>query len=247
MIQKIIHQIWYQGCNEIIEPYKSCFIDTIKFLNNTNWTHKVWDKESIEELILNNYPQYFNLYNSCSILVQKLDIARYIILYHYGGCYMDMDMKIIKDFSELLDDNDEIVVSKTQHTFINNGILFSNINNKFWLDFLEDIKPKINKFTFTKLISVKYSTGPIKFTNFVYQKNKEIKIKILDYKYLEPCESKYSQNITDDAYVINYFGNSWVDPYFNILLFVYLNIKIIIVIILIIIMISYTKNKLKIN
>ncbi len=239
MIQKIIHQIWYQGCNEIIEPYKSCFIDTIKFLNNTNWTHKVWDKESIEELILNNYPQYFNLYNSCSILVQKLDIARYIILYHYGGCYMDMDMKIIKDFSELLDDTDEIVVSKTKHTFINNGILFSNINNKFWLDFLEDIKPKINKFTFSKLISVNYSTGPLNFTKFIYIN--KYKIKILPYKYLEPCKTKFIQIITDDAYVINYFGNSWLEPSFDKILFLYSNIEIIILVIIISIYFLYKK------
>ncbi len=241
MIPKIIHQIWYQGIDNIIEPYKLCFIYAIKFLENTNWEHKFWDKESIEELILDKYPQYFDLYNSCSILVQKLDIARYIILYHYGGCYMDMDMKIIKDFTDLLDEDDEIVVSKTQHKFINNGILFSNINNKFWLDFLEDIKPKINKFTFSKLISVNYSTGPINFTNFVNNKTKEMKIKILPYKYLEPCESKYSQKITDDAHVINYFGNSWVDPYFNLLLFIYLNFKIIIIVIILIIIIIKTK------
>jgi mannosyltransferase OCH1-like enzyme len=235
MIPKIIHQIWFQGIDKIIEPYKTCFIESIKFINYTKWDHKFWDKETIDDLIKNNYPQYFDLYNNCPILVQKIDIARYIILYHYGGCYMDMDVKIIKDFNDLIDDTDELIVSDTHQKFINNGILFSSKNNNFWIDFLNDLKPKVNRFTFSKLLCVNFSTGPLNFTNFVKKNINTYKIKILPYKYLEPCETKYHQVITEDAYVINYYGNSWVDSYFSIFLFIYCYRKLLLILIIIMI------------
>ncbi len=211
MIPLILHQIWFQGIDNIIEPYKSCFINTIIFLKNTKWEHYFWDKERIETFILDKFPYYWNIYNNCHILVQKLDVARYLILYHYGGCYMDMDMEILKDFHDLLEDDDEIVISNTRQFYYNNSILFSNINNKLWLFFLDTMD--INKYKFNTFLNVQFTTGPFNFTYFINKNINNYKIKILDYKYLEPCDTKYNHDITEDAYVINYFGNSWMDSY----------------------------------
>lgn len=215
MIPLIIHQIWFQGINNIIQPYKNCFINTIKFLKKTNWDHYFWDQLRIEKLIKEEYPEYWNTYNKCEILVQKLDVARYIILYHYGGCYMDMDMDILKDFSYLLDEEDELVFSLTKQFGYNNGILFSSVNNIFWLDFLKDIDGKINLLKFDNMLNIQFSTGPINFTIFINKNKKNYKIKSLPFKYLEPCDTKYDTFITDDAYVINHYGNSWISPFYN--------------------------------
>ncbi len=219
MIPLILHQIWFQGIDNIIEPYKSCFINSIKVLKYTKWDHQFWDKERIETLILDKYPQYWDIYNKCCILVQKLDVARYIILYHYGGCYMDMDMEILKDFRELLNDEDDIVISNTVQNLYSNGILFSSINNRLWLDFLDNID--INKFKFNTFLNVQFTTGPFNFTYFINKNINNYKIKILPNKYLEPCESRYNQTITDEAYTIDYFGYSWVDPIYLYLFKIY--------------------------
>lgn len=37
--------------------------------------------------------------------VQKGDIARILLVYHYGGIYIDLDVLILRDFGELLDMN----------------------------------------------------------------------------------------------------------------------------------------------
>jgi mannosyltransferase OCH1-like enzyme len=219
MIPLILHQIWFQGIDNIMEPYKSCFINTIIFLKNTKWEHYFWDKERIEKFILDKYSQYWDIYNNCHILVQKLDVARYIILYHYGGCYMDMDMEILKDFRELLNDEDEIVISNTRQFYYNNSILFSSINNKFWLKFLDSMD--INKFKFNTFLNVQFTTGPFNFTYFINKNINNYNIKVLPYKYLEPCDTKYNQDITEDAYVINYFGNSWMDSYIKFFIKIY--------------------------
>jgi mannosyltransferase OCH1-like enzyme len=166
---------------------------------------------------LENYPNYWNTYNKCDILIQKVDVARYLILHYYGGCYMDMDMEILKDFRELLNDEDEIVLSNTVQNFYSNGILFSSENNNFWLDFLNDIDKKINVFKFNNFLNVYYSTGPLNLKRFIKKNMNKYKIKILPYKYLEPGESRFNPTITNEAYAIDYFGYSWVDPiYINI-------------------------------
>jgi mannosyltransferase OCH1-like enzyme len=231
MIPLIIHQIWFQGIKNITQPYKNCFISTIRFLQNKRWEHCFWDKDRIESFILKEYPNFWNTYNKCNILVQKLDVARYLILYHYGGCYMDMDMEILKDFYDLFDENDELVFSLTKQNFYNNGILFSSKNNKFWLDFLKDIDGKINIIKFDNMLNVNYSTGPFNFTIFINKHNKDYKMKMLPYKYLEPCESKYNSLITNEAYVINYFANSWINPFYLFIIKLYNNRKLILFII----------------
>jgi mannosyltransferase OCH1-like enzyme len=240
MIPLILHQIWFQGIDNIIEPYKSCFIKNIKFLENTKWDHTFWDKERIENLILKYYPKYWDIYNNSNILVQKLDIARYIILYHYGGCYMDMDVELLKDISELIEENDELIVSITKQKFYNNSTLFSSVNNNFWLDYLNIID--INKFKFNSILNVNFSTGPFNFTYFIKKNIDKYNIKILDYKYLEPCETKYNKNITEEAYIINHFGNSWISPFYLFFIKLYHYRKYIYIILFCLIIINMLKS-----
>ncbi len=38
------------------------------------------------------------VYNQCKSYAQKSDIARYEILYKYGGCYVDCDMECLRRF-----------------------------------------------------------------------------------------------------------------------------------------------------
>jgi hypothetical protein len=132
---------------------------------------------------------------------------------------MDMDIEILKDFYDLIETNDEIVISNTRQFYYNNSILFSSINNKFWLKFIDSMD--INKFKFNTFLNVQFTTGPFNFTYFVNKNINNHKIKILPYKYLEPCDNKYNHDITEDAYIINYFGNSWMDSYINFFIKIY--------------------------
>jgi mannosyltransferase OCH1-like enzyme len=244
MIPLIIHQIWFQGIKNIIQPYKNCFIKTIKFLENTNWDHYFWDKTRIEKFIIDEYPDYWDCYNKCNILVQKLDIARYLILYHYGGCYMDMDMEILKNFADLLEEEDELVFSLTKQFGYNNSILFSSKNNKFWLDFLKHVDKKINLLKFDNMLNIQFSTGPINFTSFININKRNYKIKSLPFKYLEPCESSYNTFITDEAYVINHYGNSWINSFYKYFIKLYNNRNNLYIIIIIVVLLIIFRNKI---
>ena len=63
-IPLILHQIWYQGIDTIIEPYYTCFINTTKIIKiNSSWSHIIWDKTKIDLFIKKEYPTYYKLYD----------------------------------------------------------------------------------------------------------------------------------------------------------------------------------------
>ena len=52
----------------------------------------IWDETTIMKFINKSYDNAFikiNLYNR---MIQKIDYAKYLIIYKYGGCYVDIDM-----------------------------------------------------------------------------------------------------------------------------------------------------------
>ena len=99
-IPKIIHQIWFQGENNIPDFHKK--YQNICKTMYSNWEYMFWDNDSITNLITENYPHLLFYYNYFPHLVQKVDLARYIILNHYGGCYVDMDVECLKPIDNLL-------------------------------------------------------------------------------------------------------------------------------------------------
>ena len=83
-IPKLLHLIWI-GNNPPPENIKSWTIDFASAY--PDWTVKVWNDNDIEELNLVNKKYYDDIPELCG----KADIARYEILYRYGGMYIDAD------------------------------------------------------------------------------------------------------------------------------------------------------------
>ena len=98
-IPKIIHQIWLQGEIDIPKKYLSK-TQRIKDMHQT-WKYYFWDDVSIVDLLSKN-TIWLNTYHKLNYLHQKVDYARYIILYIYGGVYIDMDVKMVKPLDSLL-------------------------------------------------------------------------------------------------------------------------------------------------
>ncbi len=240
IIPKKIHQIWFQGEDNIDEEYNRSRQTILNGIYNTDtdWQYEFWDETRILKL-LEIYPIYLELYNYYPYMIQKIDLAKYVILYHHGGVYIDMDMDWVKDFYDIIMSNDQIIISKLkQIPFYNNGIILSNERNKFWIDYINYLSEnKKRKWYYTKFLYVQYTTGPIAFTVFINKYKKENNgIRILDPKYFEPCISKYKCEITDDTRLKNNFGNSWMPPFEKGIIFLYTYINYVILIIFIIIL-----------
>jgi inositol phosphorylceramide mannosyltransferase catalytic subunit len=87
-IPKIIHQMWFSGA--VPEKYWT-WQQTWK-KNHPDWQYILWTKEMIEQLDMINKDKFMAARN----IATKADIARYEVLYKFGGLYVDLDMECIK-------------------------------------------------------------------------------------------------------------------------------------------------------
>lgn len=89
-IPKIIHQIWLGS--PYPEKYKA--LRDTWLAHNPGWKYKLWTEPEIEALKLVNKKQYEKAKN----YGERSDIARYEILYRFGGLYVDTDFECLRSF-----------------------------------------------------------------------------------------------------------------------------------------------------
>lgn len=216
-IPKIIHQIWFQG-KETIPLHLIEYQNSWKTLN-PNYKYMFWDDNSINQFIQNiNLDWIKETYNNFSLLIQKIDFAKYVILYFMGGIYIDMDMKCIKPLDTLLElpnirDKKIILSSLTYdfaqrfvfllsghydiHNLVNNGIIICEEKHDILFKTLTNCYKNKNNFFKNKsnFLYIFYSTGPlvlsnalIEYTSNQNENTKTDEIEILDQSYFEGCD-----------------------------------------------------------
>jgi len=140
--------------------------------NFENYEYIFWDDEKMNVFISNYYPLFYEyLYKKFPYNIQKYDFARYLILYHYGGIYADLDYFCVKNFSKLIDfkkvsiAGSEIIKEKYQ-----NALMISPPKSHFWLEVIKEIilsanfdqelKPNPELFSSTQAFYIVNTTGP---------------------------------------------------------------------------------------
>lgn len=269
MIPTIIHQIWFQGYNNIpnhLYQYHKSWVN-----NNKNYTFIIWDEQSIQKLVDNcGIDWIITLFNSYKKMIQKIDFAKYLILYTYGGIYIDMDIKCLKQLSLLpyikiydcifsLPPYDPVQhmlltlvnYSNNNKQLINNGIMFCIKQHEIMLMTMEEANK--NKDSIYNNISnsahVFITTGPLCLTNAVNRyidKYGVDKIKILDNTYFEPCDINTVDNgcvIPTNSIGVHVYEGSWLSNIEKNCVYIYYytynNSDIIILIIIIFIVLFY--------
>lgn len=95
IIPKKIHQIWFQGYDNLTIEVKNIIEHNLKI--NPEWEYVFWDSKKIDNFIKNNESDYvYNAYNkiNSAFNASRADFFRYIIMYHQGGVYLDIKSKI---------------------------------------------------------------------------------------------------------------------------------------------------------
>ena len=86
-----IHQIFFYETDEKI-PIDLALARHSWVDKNPNFKYTLWNSTMALDLIKFKFPELLPLYNSYSHWVRRADVARYVILYEYGGVYVDMDI-----------------------------------------------------------------------------------------------------------------------------------------------------------
>jgi mannosyltransferase OCH1-like enzyme len=218
IIPKIIHQIWFQGYDNLPEHLQAYHL---------SWKNKhpdyriiVWDEHSIYDLIHNTKNEIIiNLYFSYGKMIQKIDFAKYVILYIFGGIYIDMDVNCLNSLDNILLNNSyECILSKMPYNtvqrylltcigyslsddLINNGIMMTIPKHELFLFIIQEAIEQKNHYIqhISSMMYIFISTGPLCLSN-AYKKYKnnidninntyniDTKIHILDNTYFEACD-----------------------------------------------------------
>jgi hypothetical protein len=108
MIEKHIFQTWH---TDKLDPTIQARIDKFKKENST-YTYKLYLDADIDSFVNTNYPgEIADAYNRLNIIVAKADFWRYLVLYTYGGVYVDIDSNIEKPLNTLIRDEDEAIIT----------------------------------------------------------------------------------------------------------------------------------------
>lgn len=97
-IPKIIHQTW--KTSEVPERCRAFQESWKKF--HPDWEYRLWTDEDNEAFIKTHYPWFFDKFRSYPRNIQRADVVRYFILYHYGGLYVDLDFECLRPFDNLM-------------------------------------------------------------------------------------------------------------------------------------------------
>jgi mannosyltransferase OCH1-like enzyme len=261
-IYKIIHQIWMQGFSEAPDEIKK-YMKINKKLNN-DFKYEFWNESKIIELMTEH--DYIETYNEFIYMHQKIDFAKYVILYYYGGIYIDGDAVCQKKISPLLEENInyDFIVSKLNCNYlenyihcnhlycINNGIIYSKPKTKILKILIDDIvEDHYCMGNMSKMTCIERTTGPTRLTTIVV-KNLNDKIKILEPEYIEPCVLDVC-HITKNTYIVHKHNGSWFTPKTKKLFTFYMNNKdplyalIIVIIVIIIMVILYYNEYIEFN
>ena len=97
--KKIIHQIFFNiGKGELkdIKPFYKCYKHNKEYCKKNNIKYKLWSRKQVEKLLEKPKNKEFKkLYYDFDQDIMRIDFARYLILWNFGGIYIDLDICIM--------------------------------------------------------------------------------------------------------------------------------------------------------
>jgi len=213
----IAHFIWFQG-----PPPKKYHKTIIDFQNqNPQFKIMIWDEKRLLPL-LNTSSIFKNAISKCQYMIQKIDLYKFIILYHFGGIYLDVDIDVEKPFSQDFLNKvmaQELVLSQIQFIsfiplhMVNNGIIFAQKGSRLILKLIMDI-PWEQPFFKTKDWIVLDTTGPLFVSNWCIKNN----VELIDQQFVEGRPLiNFGDTGRRGIFITHKHDNNWMDAYFYLL------------------------------
>ncbi|KAH7488862.1 hypothetical protein KRP22_008501 [Phytophthora ramorum] len=150
-IPHLIHQSW-KNVHRIptrFHPWMRSWVDL-----HPTWTYVFWTDEDNLRLFERLYPRYLHVAKAVR-KVSLADMARYALLHHVGGLYVDADFECLQAFDDLHRDNriflsseplvHSVLLEKSTEAALCNALMASAPGHPFWLRVLDNIKDKFDR------------------------------------------------------------------------------------------------------
>ena len=168
MIPKIIHQTW----KDENLPVPTAMPESWRS-QNPDWEYRFWTDAALADFVQATYPALWPLFKAAPKPVMRADIARYLLLHHFGGIYADIDTTCKAPLTPLGEET-RVVLSQepSEHWsphatprgmpyLVFNGTMASPQGHPFWLHVIDTLK------TCQHAKEVLDSTGPLMLTGAV--------------------------------------------------------------------------------
>jgi mannosyltransferase OCH1-like enzyme len=92
-IPRYIHQIWISSKEptQIYQRFAKAANYCVEFHSDYNYT--LWTHDKLLNWLENEYPWFLSVYNTYRYDMQRIDAMKYFLLFHFGGLYIDLDIK----------------------------------------------------------------------------------------------------------------------------------------------------------
>jgi len=170
-IPPLIHYIWFrdlyatQPGEEDSIPHSGSNAPDLCIQHNPTFTVHIWNETEVLSLIDHHYAWFLPIWHSYRHPIQRVDAAKYFILYHHGGVYLDLDISCRKSLAPLV--NFPMWFPKASPLGVNNDAMASRKGHPLMWSMIMNLDGR-NKNLLSPWITVFWTTGP-KFVSDMLQ------------------------------------------------------------------------------
>jgi mannosyltransferase OCH1-like enzyme len=163
MIPKIIYQTWK---TKLLHEKLYIIRDHIQKLNPT-YQIILYDDDDMDTFIKKHFDDFtYKCYKQLNVGAAKADFWRYCILYINGGVYLDMDATIIRPLDELIEDDEQCIITRERNLgAFNNWIMIFEKRHPILLNCIKKCCYNITNKTTNNVCMLTGPHGP--FTNAI--------------------------------------------------------------------------------
>ena len=207
MIPKLIHHTWIT--QSIPGKWKRS-VDSCKTVYHDH-NYILWTNDDMDKFVRTHFAWFYPTWIEYPYMIQRCDSFRYMVLYTYGGIYMDLDIGCKKQPKELLKKYDLLLAKSVNFgNTKTNAFIASVPKNMFMLYCIQNLKDYKNHYNrFGKHLHVMTSTGPLFLTSMLHSYPNGHNVYILsDKEYVNDCMVCNSK-CKGGEYFFEVEGNSW--------------------------------------
>lgn len=233
-VPRLFHQLWKS--KELPEKWKDNHIGCIAL--NPDFKLILWTDEMIYNFIFFKYQWFYRLFVGYPYHIQRVDVARYFILYHYGGVYLDIDATCKVPFKEVISNMAKVentLIPSTDIHGVTNSFMVAKSGTKFFRYVTYELPSYASgPYTLIRHTTIIFSTGPMFLSHCVETFTESDDIHILS---IPDYDEKYFTHAKGGSW------HSWDTEIVDVFHFHYVALVIIFVIVLgIFLYLKYQRN-----
>ena len=111
-IPRVLWQTWR---SHDLGPREQLAVDTWIEMN-PEFEHRLCDDDECRAFVYEHFPHLLEVYDGFELPVERADLWRYLVLYHFGGVYTDLDTRCLQPIRDWGLQNDDELVICTEYT-----------------------------------------------------------------------------------------------------------------------------------